>query len=202
MVIVGQGALARPDGAAVLAASWRLAAHRRADAGLARVQRAAHGRRPGRGARSRLPAGAGRQGAGRRCWAAASICSGCWARTSSTPPHRRRHVRRLSGPPRRPRRRAGGRDPAGRGLHREERHLCEHRGPRAARLQAPCQPPGEAGRIGRSCGRSRRGGQAAALRHIEACEAGWSRSIRCSPPSLTCRASVPTTGRAPETRRR
>ena len=61
MIIVGQGALRRPDGAAVLAACWKLAARiRRAGAGVARLQRAAHRRGAGRRARSRLRAGAGR----------------------------------------------------------------------------------------------------------------------------------------------
>ena len=71
MLILGQGALARPDGDAVLAAC--LAARRcgrRARAGLARVQRAAHCGRPGGRAGFRLPARARRQGrradAGRR----------------------------------------------------------------------------------------------------------------------------------------
>ena len=45
-----------------------------------------------------------------------------------------RHVRGLSGPSRRCRCGARRRDPAGRRLHREVRHLCQHRGPRAARL--------------------------------------------------------------------
>ena len=44
MVIIGQAALARPDGSAMLAAAWKLASqHRRVDRGVARLQRAAHG---------------------------------------------------------------------------------------------------------------------------------------------------------------
>ena len=84
MVIVGQGALARPDGSAVLAAAWRLAAQVGAlSAGLARLQRAAHRGRPGRRAGPWLCSGAERQDRWTPCWAAASICCGCWAPTSS-----------------------------------------------------------------------------------------------------------------------
>ena len=147
MIIVGQAALARPDGAAVLAAAWRLAASVGAlTAGVARLQRAAHRRRARRRAGSGLRARRQRQVAGadagrrRRCAVAAR------RRRVRHGADRRRYVRGLSGPSRRCRRRAGRRDPAGRCLHREIRHLRQHRGPRAARL------PG-----GLSAGRGARG---------------------------------------------
>ena len=90
--------------------------------------------------------------ASRRCWAAASTCSGCSAPTSSTPARDRRgHLRRLPGPSRRPRRGAGRRDPAGRGLHREARHLRQHRRPGAARLPGGAIRRARRGRTGRSC---------------------------------------------------
>ena len=86
MIIVGQGALARPDGAAVLAAAWRLAA------AVGALGLEWHGFNVLHTAAARVGAldlgflpGAGRQGHRRRCWAAASICCGCSAPTSSTP---------------------------------------------------------------------------------------------------------------------
>ena len=85
MIIVGQGALARPDGGAVLAAAWRLAAQVGAlTAGLARLQRAAHGGRRGlaRWTWGLCPVRMAR--APTTCWAAASICCGCWVPTGST----------------------------------------------------------------------------------------------------------------------
>ena len=165
MIIVGQGALRRPDGAAVLAAAWALATARGAiSAGVARLQRAAHRGGPGRRARPRLRAGAGRQGAARRCWAAASTCSGCSAPTSSTPAAiGPRHLRRLPGPSRRPRRGPRRRDPAGRGLHREERHLGQHRGPGAARLPGGAAAGRGARGLGDPARVQRRDRQAAAV---------------------------------------
>ena len=85
MIIVGQGALARPDGAAVLAAAWRLAAHVGAlshdwhgfnvlHTAAGRVGALDLGFVPGRTARAWTP-----------CWPAASICCGCWAPTRFDP---------------------------------------------------------------------------------------------------------------------
>ena len=157
---------------------WR--ASRDAGGRLARVQRAAHRRRPGRRARSRLRAGPGGKALDAMLGGGVDRC-GCWAPTSSTPAHRRRHVRGLPGPSRRPRRRARRRDPAGRGLHRKARHLCQHRGPGAARLRAPRSRRATRARTGRSCARSAPDRPDAAVRHDRgAARRGWSRSTRCS----------------------
>ena len=67
MIIVGQGALAREDGAQVLRAAWRARLEgRRGQAGLERLQRAAYGRQPCGCARSGLPSGRGRLATWRR----------------------------------------------------------------------------------------------------------------------------------------
>ena len=137
MVIVGAAAAARADGAAVLAAAAKiaLAAEQGKDGGWNALQRAAR-RRPRA--------------------SPASISASCRARAASTSPgmlaaagkgaldvvyllgadeidmtRARQGLRRLPGQPRRCRRPARRRHPAGRGLHREERHLRQHRGPRA-----------------------------------------------------------------------
>ena len=159
MMILGRGALRAPDGAAVLAAAWQMAArYRRAAAGLARLQPAAPVRRPGRRAGPRLRAG---QAAGRRCWRAASTRCGCWARMASSPSRiAPSHLRDLPGPPRRCDGGAGRRDPARRRLYREGRDLGEHRGARAAR--APRDLPARRGagglahhpRLQRGCGQA------------------------------------------------
>ena len=136
MLIVGPGAIARPDGAAVLALAREVAG--RFDMvrdGLERVQRPAHGGLPGGRARPRPGARRGRPRRGRhpgRC---------CQRRDRDRVPDRggrdrhrpaRQRLRRLPGPPWRPRCGRGRRDPAGCGLHREARHLRQHRGPAAA----------------------------------------------------------------------
>ena len=136
MIIVGQAALARPDGAAVLAAAWRLAAiGRRADRRVARLQRAAHRGRARRRAWISASCPAPAASRWRRCWMAASMCCGCSAPTSSTSArigantfvvYQGHHGDAGA--------RARRRDPARRGLHREARHLRQHRRPRAARL--------------------------------------------------------------------
>ena len=101
---------------------------------VARLQRAAYrGGARGR-ARSRLPARRARprhgRDAGRRRRSA--VAAGCGRVRHRA--HRRGHVRRLSGPSRRPRRRARRRYSSGRRLHRKERHLRQHRRPGAARI--------------------------------------------------------------------
>ncbi len=136
MLVLGQAALARPDGAAVLAAAWRLAASVGAltadwhgfnvlHTAAARVGALDLGFVPGRNGKS-LTADAGWR---RRCAVAAR------RRRVRHRPHRRRHVRGVPRPSRRRRRGARRRDPAGCRLYRETGHLCEHRGSRAA------QPP-------------------------------------------------------------
>ncbi len=107
---------------------------RRAVARLARLQRAAHRRRPGWCARSWVCARSERQDSGcnagrRRRPALAARC-----RRLRPGAHRRRHLRCLPGPPRRRRGAAGRRDPAGRGLYGKIRHLRQHRRTCAARL--------------------------------------------------------------------
>ena len=196
MIIVGQGALARPDGGAILAAAWRLAAHVGAlIAGLARLQRAAH---RGRRASARwilvlCPARTARRRG--RCWAAASICSGCSAPTSSTRRASRRDVRRLPGPSRRRRRAAGGRDPARRRLHGKIRHLRQHRGAGATRLHGGLSARrGARGLDDHARASARSSARPCRMTRSKRCARGWSRSIRYSAASASCRASAaPTT---------
>ena len=57
------------------------------------------------------------------------------------------------------------RDPAGRGLHREIRHLCEHRRPGATRLHGASIRRAMRARTGRSCAPSAPSRPHAALRH-------------------------------------
>ena len=135
MIIVGQGALARPDGGAILAAAWRLAAQ------VGALSQDWHGFNV-------LHTAAGRVGAldlgfvpGPNGKSTDDMLGGgvdlLWllgadgfdpARLASG------HVRGLPGPSRRCRRAAGRRHPAGRGLHRKVRHLREHRRTPAAWL--------------------------------------------------------------------
>ena len=152
MIIVGQAALARPDGAAVLAALLAPRRRgRRAGRRLARLQRAAHRGGARRRAGPRLRPGPQRQEprahAGRRRRRA--VAAG--RRRIRHRPHRRRHLRHLPGPSRRCRRPPRRRDPAGRGLHREARHLRQHRRPRAARRSARSIRRARRARTGRSC---------------------------------------------------
>ena len=178
MIIVGQGALARPDGAAVLAACLAPGGgDRRADAGLARLQRAAHRG----GARRR----AGSRFRSRRRMARASphMLGGgvdvLWllgadefdtARIGADTFVIYQGHHGDAGA------RARRRDPARRRLHRKARHLCQHRRPRAARL--PC---------GLSAGRGARGlddparlqrrssANACPTTRSRRCARGWSR---------------------------
>ena len=156
MVIVGQGALARADGAAVLSLAARIG----------------------------LASGVGKDGwngfnvlhTRRRAASAASTWASCRARAATT---RRQMVakgatRRSSvllgadeidldgtrtpsssiwAPMATPAPHRADVDPAGRRLHREERHLRQHRGPRAAGATAPCSRRARQARTGRSCGR-------------------------------------------------
>ena len=108
MLILGRGALARPDGAAVLAAAWQVAAQNdMLQAGLARLQPAAPVRRPGRRAGPRLPAGTGGKALG------AMLAAGCdvlWLLGADEFEPARipaEHLRDLPGPSRRGRRRRG-----------------------------------------------------------------------------------------------
>ncbi len=135
MIVVGQAALARADGTAVLAATWRLAASVGAlttDWHGFNVLHTAAARVGGSG--SRLRARCQRQVAGahvgrrRRCSVAAR------RRRVRHGADRCQYVCGLSGPSRRRGRRARRCDPARCRLHRKVRHLCQHRGPRAARF--------------------------------------------------------------------
>ena len=136
MVIVGAAAAARPDGAAVLALAARiaLAAGQGKDAGWNAFNVLTRRCVAGGGARSRLRAGRGRA----RCRRHAGR-GGRRATRRRLPAGRRRDrhgrarqgLRRLPGQPRRCRRAARRRHPAGLGLHREECDLRQHRGPRA-----------------------------------------------------------------------
>ena len=137
MVIVGAAAAARPDGAAVLAVAARIALAAGAGQGrrLERLQRAARGG---------LARGAASISASCRA-RAGSTWRACWRRPARVQldvvyllgadeidmARARQGLRRLPGQPRRCRRAARRRHPAGRGLHREERHLRQHRGSRA-----------------------------------------------------------------------
>ena len=130
MIVVGEGALAGEGGAAVLAAAWKTRREgRRFRRDLARLQRAASRGGARRRPRSRLPAwsrGEGLGGDGERrggCPLAAR------RRRVRRGGDRARDLRHLPGPSRRPWCRAGRCRAAGGGLYREERHLCEHRGP-------------------------------------------------------------------------
>ena len=172
LIIVGQGALSRPDGAAVLALAAQAAPDlRRRDRGAGTASASS----------TPLPPASAR-----------SISASCRGRAGSTPPrwprrrarrrlqprrrrdrHRAGRLRGLPGHPRRPRRASRRRDPAGRRLHREVRHLRQHRRPRAdgqprrlpagRRARGLGDPAGALGRARapaavrlacRSCGRS------------------------------------------------
>ena len=164
MVIVGQGALRRPDGAAVLAAAWaRGGLGRRADGGVARLQRAAHGRRPGGGARPGLPAGTWRQVVARHARRRRGPALAAGRGRIRHRFHRSGHLRGVPGPPWRPRRRTGGRDPARRRLHRKVGHLDQHRRPRAARLPGRAAAGRGAGGLGDPARLQRRAGQGLGL---------------------------------------
>ena len=136
MIVVGQGALARPDGARVLGAARRIAESWRAGSRrLERVQCSAPRRRAGRRPRSRLCAGSGRA----RCQRHRRRMQ--IRRHRNSLPSRRRRDRYersrislcdLPGPSRRPWCPSRRCRPAGRRLHREGRHLRQYRGPRAA----------------------------------------------------------------------
>ena len=92
LIIVGQGALARPDGAAVLGLAAKLARRRRR--GLGRLERLcgpAHRRRARRRPRSGLRPGRGRARHRRHSRACSTFCS-CSAPTRSTWPRRRAFV--------------------------------------------------------------------------------------------------------------
>ncbi len=135
MLILGQGALARPDGDAVLAATWRLAG---AVGALAQdwhgfnVLHTAAGRVGALDLRF-LPGPGGKDVAAMRRRRGRSALAARRRRVRRGT-HRARRVRGLSGPSRRPRRGAGRRDSAGGGVYREERDLREHRRAGAARF--------------------------------------------------------------------
>ena len=135
MMIVGQGALRRPDGAAVLAAVWAIAAR------VGALTADWHGFNV-------LHTAAARVGAldlgflpgphGKSFDAMLDGVDVLWllgADEFDTERIARRHVRHLPGPSRRRRRGARRRDPAWRRLHRKVRHLRQHRRPCAARLR-------------------------------------------------------------------
>ena len=144
MIIVGQGALRRPDGAAVLAAAWALAA---AVGALTRIGTASTCCIPPPPASARSTSAssrAGRQGASRQMMGGGVDLLWLLAAdefdTAAIGPNT---FVVYQGPSRRPRRRPRRRHPARRRLHREERHLGQHRGTGAARFLA-VPPPGEA----------------------------------------------------------
>ncbi len=133
MLIVGQGALARPDGAAVLAAAWKLAG----DIGALTPEW--HGFNVLHTAAARVGAldlgfvpGPGGKPLAQMLADGVDLLWLLGADEFAHLTHRRQHLRRLPGPSRRRRRRARRRDPARRGLYREARHLRQHRRPRAA----------------------------------------------------------------------
>ena len=153
MIIVGAGALARADGAAVLALAAKAALTLGVRQGrLERLQRAAH-RGGARRRRSISASCRARAGSTRRRWRrpARSTCSSLLGADEIDVEPRR--LRRLHRHPRRPRRASRRRHPAGRGLYREDRHLRQHRGPRAARRRAPSSRRARRARTGRSCAR-------------------------------------------------
>ena len=136
MVIVGRrrGRARRWRGRAGAAA--RIALRRRPGQGrrLERLQRAAHGglarRRPRPRLRAAARAASTRRHAGRG-GKGSSTCSTCSAPTRSTWPRLGKAFVVYQGSHGDARRAARRRDPAGRRLHREERDLRQHRGPRA-----------------------------------------------------------------------
>ena len=151
MLILGQGALRarrRRGGAGV----WRGASPRPVglvQRRLERLQRAAHARRRGSAgsisASCRGRAAATSRGIlDRRRTRARSRSSICSAPTRSTRTQLGKAFVDLSGPSRRCRRASRRCRPAGRRLYREERHLRQHRGPRAADGRCAVFPPGEA----------------------------------------------------------
>ncbi len=137
MLILGRGALARTDGAAILGLARKLAeACGHGARGLERLQRAAH--RGGAGRRRSISASC----PGRAARDVAGILAGCeqgeieavYLLGADEIDMKRlgRGLRHLSGPSRRcrrPSRRCGA---ARRRLYRKGRHLRQHRGPRAA----------------------------------------------------------------------
>ena len=132
LVIVGPGALAREDGAAVLALARSLADGARR---LERLHRAAHrGGRVGGLDLGFVPGEGGRDVAGILAGAQGKEIDVVFllAADEIDTVEARQGLRRLPGPSRRRRRAPRRRDPAGCGLHREAGHLRQHRRPRAA----------------------------------------------------------------------
>ncbi len=136
MLIVGPGAIARPDGAAVLALAREVAGRfdmvRDGWNGFNVLHTAAS--RVGGLDLGLVPGEGGRDVAGILAGAASGEIDTVFligADEIDTGAACQR-LRRLPGPPWRPRCGRGRRDPAGCGLHREARHLRQHRGPPAA----------------------------------------------------------------------
>ena len=186
MVIVGAGAAARADGAAVLGARG---AHRAAPPWTARTRAGTPStcctRRP-RASPASTSASCRTTGGLDVAGMLAAAGKGkldvlyLLGADEIELPRGRQRVRHLPGQPRRPRRASRRRHPAGRRLHREERDLRQHRGPRAddrARRVPAGRGQGGLGDRSRAVGASR---AHAALRHARR---------RCAPPCTRRRRS-------------
>ena len=204
MVIVGQAALARPRTA-------RRCSRRRGSwpASIGALTAEWHGFNVLHTAAARVGAldlgflpGPWRQDAGRDDGRRGGPAVAAGRRRVRHQPHRRRHLRRLPGPPRRPRRGPGGRDPAGQHLRGKARHLREHRGPGAARRQGRVRAGRREGGLGDPARLLRPSTSRCRTTRWRRCGPGWSRSTRCSAASASCRASAPTTCRRPAAIRR
>ena len=128
----------------------------RGRAGLERLQRAAHRRRAGRRAGPGLCPARGRAGRGRhggRGGGGGARLPGPAGRRRDRHAAARERVRGLYRVARGRGRQPGGRDPAGRGLHREARDLRQHRGPGADRRAGDLPQGRRQGGLGPSCAR-------------------------------------------------
>ncbi len=164
MIVVGQGALARSDGGAVLAAVAEDRRYlRRPPAGqrLERLQRPAYRGGAGRRSRPRLRPAARRQGS------RSNPVRGRIRRDRGPLSARRRRAADgsarhglcdLSGSPRRRRRASRRRDPAGRSLHRKGRNLRQHRRAGTDGDASVLSAGGRAGRLGHPARAFRRAG--------------------------------------------
>ena len=161
MLILGRGALARPDGAAVLAAAWQVAARHnmlRPDWHGFNLLHLFGGQVAPLELGFAAPPDLPQQGVPQALW----LLGADGFDTARIPAE---HLRHLPGPPRRGGGGAGRRDPARRGLHREGGDLGEHGGARAARPPRRV-PAGRGARGLEDHPRGERGaGRASALRH-------------------------------------
>ena len=150
MFLIGQGALARPDGLAILSLAAKAAASLGVrQGGLEWLCRPAYGGRARGRSRPRLRAARGR--ARRRRHGETRRARRDLQPRRRRDRHRARRLRDLSGHAWRSRRRARRCHPAGRGLHRKIRPLRQYRRAACSSPSGPISRPATRARTGPSC---------------------------------------------------